>query len=174
MPQSRKSAKASASTAGKVQEESSVHEESSSSEQEQDLEIFLQPSQVQVVPNMFMPYIEGLKMDWTVNDGLYHIFLKWHLMCENILECELVILPEKKAMQEGYCLKWWFWNGPVCFMELVQWRANTWHSLGKIWRVLQATIKWIQGYIWLAYKLQARKQVSWWMVKCSTDPGCFG
>ena len=43
---------------------------------------------------MFMPYIESPKMDWTVNDGLYHRFLKWHLKCENILECKLVALPE--------------------------------------------------------------------------------
>ena len=60
----------------KDQEDSSTHEESSSSDQEQDQEVFLQPSQVQVVPNMFMPYIEGPKMYWTVNDGLYHRFLK--------------------------------------------------------------------------------------------------
>ena len=48
----------------------------------------------QPVPSMFMPYIEGPKMDWTVNDGLYHRFLKWCLKCENILECELAALPE--------------------------------------------------------------------------------
>ena len=42
-----------------------------------------------------MPYIEGSKMDWTVNDGPYHRFLKWHLKCESILECELAMLPEK-------------------------------------------------------------------------------
>ena len=62
-----------------VQEESSAHEESPSSDQEQDPEVFIQPSQAQNVPNMFMPYIEGPKMDWTVKDGLYHRFLKWHL-----------------------------------------------------------------------------------------------
>ena len=50
-------------------------EDSSGSDKEQDQEIFLQPSQVQVVRNMFMPYIEGPKMDWTVNDGLYHRIL---------------------------------------------------------------------------------------------------
>ena len=27
--------------------------------------------------NMYMPYIEGPVMDWTVNDGLYNRFLKW-------------------------------------------------------------------------------------------------
>ena len=26
-------------------------------------------------PNMFMPYMEGPKMDWTMNDGLYYRFL---------------------------------------------------------------------------------------------------
>ena len=55
----------------KVQKESRTHEESSSSGQEQDPEVFLQASQAQVVPNMFMPYIDSPKMDWTVNDHLY-------------------------------------------------------------------------------------------------------
>ena len=76
MPKSTKSAKASTSAVEKIQEESSTHEESSSPDQEQDPEVFLQPSQAQVVPNMFMPYIEGPKMDWTVNDGLYHMALE--------------------------------------------------------------------------------------------------
>ena len=58
-----------------TEEDSSAHEESSS-EQEEDKEVFLQPSQAQLILNMFMPYLEGPKMDWTVNDGLYHRFLK--------------------------------------------------------------------------------------------------
>ena len=63
------------------QEESSTHEESSS-DKEQDQEVTFNPSHVQqIVSSMFMPYIEGPKMDWTVNDGLYHRFLKWHLKC---------------------------------------------------------------------------------------------
>ena len=33
-------------------------------------------------------------MDWTLNDGLYHRFLKLHLKCENILQCKLAALPE--------------------------------------------------------------------------------
>ena len=65
MPRTTKPAKVSTSTTEKVQEESSGHEESSNSDQEQDPEVFLQPSQAQGVPNMFMPYIEGFKMDWT-------------------------------------------------------------------------------------------------------------
>ena len=42
----------------------------------------------QIMPNMFMPYTEGTRMDWMVNDNLFHRYLKWHLKCENILECE--------------------------------------------------------------------------------------
>ena len=69
----------------------SSQEELPSSDQESDTEVtFNHPRpQPQVIPSMFMPYIEGPKMNWTVNDGLYHRFLKWHLKCENILECEL-------------------------------------------------------------------------------------
>ena len=53
-----------------------------------------------------MPYIEGPKMDWAVNDGLYHRFHKWHLKCENILECQLAMLPEKRQ-----CKKVIAWSG---------------------------------------------------------------
>ena len=106
MPRASKPAKPSTSTAEKIQDESSTHEESSSSDQEQDPEIFIQPSKAQLLPNMFMPYIEGPNMDWTVNDGLYHRFLKWHLQYENILECELAMLPEKRQ-----CKKVIVWSG---------------------------------------------------------------
>ena len=72
----------------------SSQEELSSSDQEPDQEVsFQHHRQLQPVPSMFMPYIEGPKMDWTVNDGLYHRFLKWCLKCENILECDLTALP---------------------------------------------------------------------------------
>ena len=47
-----------------------------------------------------MPCIEGPKMDWTVNDGLYHTFLKWHLKCENVLECELAMLSERRKCKK--------------------------------------------------------------------------
>ena len=73
----------------------SSQEEFSSSEQDPDPEIsFHQFRPPQPVPNMFMPYIEDPKMNWTVNNGLYHRFLKWCLKCENILGCELSALPE--------------------------------------------------------------------------------
>ena len=67
------------------QDEPSAYEESSS-EQENDKEVtFNQAHAQQVIASMFMPYIEGPKMEWTVNDGLYYKCLKWRLKCENIL-----------------------------------------------------------------------------------------
>ena len=80
-------------------------EELPSSEHEEDHEVSFHPHHVlQTPPNragqppvlagMYMPYIEGPHMDWTVNDNLYHRFLKWHLKCKNILECKLAALPE--------------------------------------------------------------------------------
>ena len=54
----------------------------------------------------FMPYIEGPKMDWTVDDSLYHRFLKWKPKCENILDCERAMLPESKK-----CKKVIVWSG---------------------------------------------------------------
>ena len=85
-----------------------------SSDQESKMQaINQQPStsQVQHVLDMYMPYIEGPKMDWTVNDGLYHRLLKWKLKCENILDCELAMLPDSK-LQESYIA----WSGIYLFV----------------------------------------------------------
>ena len=59
-----------------------------------------QPSSAQVMPHMNLPYIEGPQMDWTVNDELYNRFHKQKLKCENILECELVMLPEARKCKK--------------------------------------------------------------------------
>ena len=45
-------------------------------------------------------------MDWTVNDGLYHMFLKWRLKCKNIIECELAMFTERRK-----CKKVFAWSG---------------------------------------------------------------
>ena len=91
------------------QADSHLSNESSSDEQE----VFFNPqpstsNKVKEVPsmNMYMPYIEGPSMDWTVNDNLYNKFLKWKLKCENILECELAMLSETRK-----CKKIVAWSG---------------------------------------------------------------
>ena len=95
----------------------SSQNEQSSSEQEPDLEItFHYPRQPQPVPSMLMPYIEGPKMDWAVNDGLYHRFLQWHRKCENILGCKLTALPE---CQE--CKKVIAWSDNFGMDQYVSW-----------------------------------------------------
>ena len=83
----------------KEPEVTSSPEDIASSDQEIDQETgsdvsFFQSRAQQAIPNMFMPYIEGPKMDLTVNDAVCHRFLKWHLNCENILQCELAALSE--------------------------------------------------------------------------------
>ena len=78
-----------------------ISQDSSSSDQEMEVqsshcfpmstsqpESFVQP--------MFMPYIKGPQMDWTLNVTLYHRFLQWKMKCENIFDCELAMLPEAK------------------------------------------------------------------------------
>ena len=64
----------------------------------------------------FVPYIEGPKMDWTVNDGLYHRFLKWKLKCENILHCELASLSESRQ-----CKKLISWSGDDGMDLVISW-----------------------------------------------------
>ena len=91
-----------------------------------------QPSTNQSQPfvqPMFMPYIEGPKMDWTVNDSLYHRFLEWKLKCENILDCELALLPESKK-----CKKVLVWSGDLGMDQYVSWCLPTEAlSLDVIW-----------------------------------------
>ena len=60
------------------------------------------------VQPMVMPYIEGPKMDWTVTDSLYHSFLKWKLKCENILDCELAMLPKFMKCNKVIVWRWNF------------------------------------------------------------------
>ena len=72
------------------------------------------------VQPMFMPYIEGPKLDWTLNDSLYHRFLKWKLKCENVLDCELAMLPESKK-----CKKVIVWRGDFGMDHYVSWCLPT-------------------------------------------------
>ena len=58
-------------------------------------------------------------MDCTVNDGLYHRFLRWHFKCENILECELAMLPERRQ-----CKKVIAWSGDFGMCQNVSWSLS--------------------------------------------------
>ena len=43
---------------------------------------------------MMVPYVEGPKMGWTIDDALHSRFIRWKIKCENILDCKLAILQE--------------------------------------------------------------------------------
>ena len=68
----------------------------------------------------YMPYIEGPKMNWSVDDGLYKRFIKWKIRCENILDCELAMLSEARKCKKSYCMVRRFWSGPIYFLEFVK------------------------------------------------------
>ena len=55
-------------------------------------------------------------MDWTVNDSLYHRFLKWKIKCENTLDCELAVLSEARK-----CKKLVAWSGDFGIDQYVFW-----------------------------------------------------
>ena len=119
----------------------SQQDETTSSEQESDAEVsfhtFQHQVQPQVLPNMFMPYIEGPHMDWTDNDGLYHRFLKWRLKCKNILECELEALPECQK-----CKKVVAWSGDFGMDQYVSWNLHKEDlNLDTIWECFEGFCK---------------------------------
>ena len=119
------------------QDEAGNHDESSS-DKEQDQEVILNQSHFQqVVPSMFMPYIEGPKMDWTVSDGLYHRFLKWKLKCDNILECELAMLMESRKYKKVIG-----WSEDFGIDKYVSWNlTNEELTLDVIWGKLEEFCK---------------------------------
>ena len=55
-------------------------------------------------------------MNWNVDDGLYNRFLKWKIKWENILECELAMLPEARN-----CKKVIAWSGDVGLDQYISW-----------------------------------------------------
>ena len=122
-----------ADSENELQEDCNTLHESGS----EDPEVFfnLQPStshMVKEIPNMnmYMSYIEGPVMDWIVNDGLYNRFLKWKLKCENILECELAMLPETRK-----CKKVIVWSGDFGLDQYISWNlSNEDLSLELIWK----------------------------------------
>ena len=120
MPKSKSSAKAQPSA---LHDEAEIHnhpEESLSSDQKSDAEVSFHTIHLQAPaqfpPTMCMPYIEGPSMDWTLNDGLYHRFLKWRLKYKSILQCELAALPEHQK-----CKKVVAWSVDFGMDQYVSW-----------------------------------------------------
>ena len=96
-----------------------VNETSEKESISSDQEIVINP-QPSVSTNMYVPYIEGPQMDWTVNEGLYSRFPKWQLKCENILDCELVMLSEPRK-----CKKVLAWSSNFGLDQYVSWNISS-------------------------------------------------
>ena len=128
----------------------SSQEQLSSSNQEPDQEISFQyHRQLQPVPSMLMPYIEGPKMDWTVKNELYHRFFKWCLKCENILEYKLAALPECQK-----CKKVIAWSGDFGMDQYVSWSLPSEElTLDTIWRKIEEFCKPQWNEVWAHFDL---------------------
>ena len=78
----------------------------------------------------YMPYIEGPKMNWNVDDDLYNRFIKWKIRCENILDCELSMLSEARK-----CKKVITWSGDFGLDQYISWNlSNEELCLDTIWQ----------------------------------------
>ena len=69
---------------------------------------------------MMVPYVEGPKMDWTIDDALHSRFIRCRIKCENILDCELAILQESAK-----CKKVIQWSGDAGLDMYISWNLPT-------------------------------------------------
>ena len=69
---------------------------------------------------MMVPYVDGLKVDWTVDDALHSRFIRWKIKCQNILNCELAILQESAK-----CKKVIQWSGDAGLDMYISWALPT-------------------------------------------------
>ena len=81
------------------------------------------PNQVPHSPfpysGMMVPYVEDPKMDWTVDDALHSIFIRWRIKCENILDCQLAILQENAK-----CKQVIQWSGDTELDMYISWNLH--------------------------------------------------
>ena len=122
-----------------------------STSQEEQLQTDAHSASLPMQLQQFVPYIEGPKMDWTVNDGLYHWFLKWKLKCENILDCELATLSETRQ-----CKKLIAWSGDDGMDLVVSWGlTNSDLTLATLWTKFEDFCKPQSNEVRAQFDLQA-------------------
>ena len=92
-------------------------DESFHSDRDEDLEVSFHPHHTFVPPNN--PVGPSLKAHEWIGQSMMTcttIFLKWHLKCKNILECELAALPEHQK-----CKKVIAWSSDCGMDQYVSW-----------------------------------------------------
>ena len=99
-------------------------------------EVIIKPP-LQDPTSMYVPCIEGPKMNWTVDDGLYNRFLKWKLKCENILDCKLAMLSEARKYKKVVA-----WSGDFGIDQYISWDLTPEQtSLETIWQKFEEFCK---------------------------------
>ena len=137
MPKTMKHAQCEQCTVEQVLPEEFSEQGETNFEQDPDVhqEVIISPPQA--VTSAFVPYIEGPKMDWSVNDSLYNRFLKWKIKCENILDCELTMLSEARK-----CKKVLAWSGDFGIDQYISWDLPTEEvCLEVIWKKFEEFFK---------------------------------
>ena len=100
-------------------------------------------------------------MDCTVNDGLYHRFLKWQLKCENILECELAMLSERRKCKIVIA-----WSGDFDMDQYIFWNlSNEELTLDTIWQKFEEFCKPLSNKVRASFDLLT----SFWQGNRSVD-----
>ena len=94
-------------------------------------------------------YIEGPKMDWAMDDGLYTCFQDWKLECELILDGALAEIVEPHKVNT---LIWW--AGSFELKNLKVWQKDkTKLTLAFIWKEYDTYCKPHSNDLWAQYKL---------------------
>ena len=82
-------------------------------------------------------YIDGPKMDWSMDDGLYSCFQDWKLECELILDGELTEIAESQKVNTLIRLA-----GSFGFKTLKVWQKDKTNlTLTFIWNVFETYCK---------------------------------
>ena len=84
-------------------------------------------------PEMMVCYVDGPKMDWTIDDALHSRFIRWKIKYEDILDCKLAILQESAK-----CKKVIQWSGGAGLDMYISWALPTADvTLQAIWSRLE-------------------------------------
>ena len=86
---------------------------------------------------MMVPYVDGSKMDWAIDDALHSRFIRRKIKCENIHDCKLAILQENTK-----CKKVIQWSGDAGLDTCISWALPTEEvTLQTIWSRFEAFCK---------------------------------
>ena len=104
-------------------------------ETDSEQEVVVRPQQVPT--SIYVPYIEGPRMSWTVDDSLHNRFIKWKIKCENILNCELAMLSEARKYKKVVA-----WSGDFGIDQYISWDLTLEEtSLEIIWQKFEEFCK---------------------------------